>query len=129
MTDVPNSAIRWHAVLHERVSEATNVVGSLDVAEQLALLADAHPTGALERAKEAPAWLQERIELAYIGRQLIGEQVEREENARDKLAAFAVHVARRTVQPWGAWMRVPATNLHSRLSTLDQLMAMLLPTQ
>jgi hypothetical protein len=71
----------------------------------------------------APAWLQERIDLAYAGRMAIGEYVTAEENARDQLAAFAVHVPKRTTPPWGAWMRLPAPNLNERLAELDMLIA------
>jgi hypothetical protein len=93
------------------------------IASQLATLADAQPEDALERAKDAPAWLQERIDLAYAGRQEIGERVTAEENARDQLAAFAVHVPKRTLPPWGAWIGIPAPNLEQRLAELDRLVA------
>jgi len=93
--------------------------GAQALASQLAMLADAHPDTALQRAKSAPAWLQERIDLAYIGRQEIGEFVSVEENARDQLAAFAVHVPKRTAQPWGAWIGVPAPDLERRMSELN----------
>jgi predicted nucleotidyltransferase len=97
--------------------------GAQRVASRLATLADARPEDALQRAKCAPAWLQERIDLAYAGRQEIGERVTAEENARDQLAAFAVHVPKRTAQPWGAWIGIPAPDLERRLAELDQLIA------
>lgn len=95
--------------------------GARHIANQLATLADARPEDALQRAKSAPAWLQERIDLAYAGRMEIGESVTVEENARDQLAAFAVHVPKRTMQPWGVWLGVPAPDLERRLAELDQL--------
>jgi hypothetical protein len=104
----------------ERMASAR---GARLIASQLAALADARPEDALQRAKSAPAWLQERIDLAYAGRMQIGERVTAEENARDQLAAFAVHVPKRTVQPWGAWIGIPALNLEHRLAELDQLVA------
>jgi hypothetical protein len=97
--------------------------GALRIASHLATLADARTQDALQRARSAPAWLQERIDLAYAGRMAIGEAVTPEENARDQLAAFAVHVPKRTVPPWGAWMILPADNLEERLATLDMLVA------
>jgi predicted nucleotidyltransferase len=104
----------------ERMAEAR---GFQQLAGQLAALADARPDDALQRARQAPAWLQERIDLAYAGRQAIGENVTAEENARDQLAAFAVHVPKRTPQPWGEWIGVPALDLEDRFSQLDQLIA------
>ena len=66
--------------------------GARHVAHQLAKLADAHPDDALQRAEGAPAWLQELMDRSYRGRQEVGERVTRAENARDQIAAFAVHV-------------------------------------
>jgi hypothetical protein len=97
--------------------------GAQRLAGQLATLADARTEDALQRARYAPAWLQERIDLAYAGRQEIGERVTAEENARDQLAAFAVHVPKRTAPPWGAWMSIPAPDLEHRLAEFDQLIA------
>jgi hypothetical protein len=97
--------------------------GAQQIASQLAALADARVEDALKRAKSAPAWLQERIDLAYAGRMAIGETVTPAENARDQLAAFAVHVPKRTVPPWGAWMLLPANDLEERLATLDLLIS------
>lgn len=95
------------------------------LARRLAALADALPDNALERARLAPAWLQERIDLAYAGRQAIGERVSAEENARDQLAAFAVHVPKYAPQPWGEWIGLPAPDLEARLSELDELVTMI----
>lgn len=94
---------------------------ALPLAQQLARLADAHPHNALERAKLAPAWLQERVERAYAARQEIGEEVSIEENARDQLAAFAVHVPKYRPQPWGEWINIPAPQLEQKLAELDDL--------
>lgn len=95
--------------------------GVPQLASQLATLADAHPDDALRRAKHAPAWLQERIDLAYAARQAIGERVTIEENARDQLAAFAVHIPKRTSPPWGKWIGIPAPDLEDRLSELNEV--------
>ena len=99
--------------------------GARHIASQLATLADARPEDALQRAKSAPAWLQERIDLAYAGRMEIGESVTVEENARDQLAAFAVHVPKRTPKPWGMWLGIPAPNLEHRLAELEELIALI----
>ncbi|HJZ50539.1 MAG TPA: nucleotidyltransferase domain-containing protein [Roseiflexaceae bacterium] len=95
--------------------------GAGDIASRLAALADARPEDALRRASCAPAWLQERIDLAYAGRMEIAESVTVEENARDQLAAFAVHVPKRTAPPWGMWLGIPARDLGHRLAALDAL--------
>jgi hypothetical protein len=96
-----------------------------DIADRLATMADAHPDNIMQRTQIAPAWLQERIDLAYTARQEIGETVTIEENARDQLAAFAVLVPRHKPQPWGAWIGVPAPDLEHRLSELDELIMMI----
>ena len=70
-------------------------------------------------------WLQERIDLAYAARQEIGENVTIEENARDQLAAFAVHVPKRISKPWGAWIGIPVSDLEYRLSELDELVVII----
>jgi hypothetical protein len=106
-----------------RFERMASAHGARHIASQLAALADARPADALDRARCAPAWLQERIDLAYAGRQEIGERVTAEENARDQLAAFAVHVPKRTMQPWGAWIGIPASNLEHRVAQLDALIA------
>jgi hypothetical protein len=98
---------------------------ALDLATRLAALAGAGADGAVQRARVAPAWLQERIDLAYAGRQEIGESVTADENARDQLAAFAIHVSRRKPPPWGEWMGVPAPALEHKLSELDALMTII----
>lgn len=97
------------------------------LARQLAILADAHPDKALHRAKHAPVWLQERIDLAYTARQMIGERVSIEENARDQLAAFAVLIPKRIPPPWGEWIGIPASDLEDRLSELNKLIAAICP--
>lgn len=104
----------------ERMAQAR---GAQSLAGRLAALANARPDDALSRAEHAPAWLQERIDLAYAARQAIGERVTVAENARDQLAAFAVHVPKRTAPPWGAWLGVPARDLERRLAELDALIA------
>lgn len=97
--------------------------GASEPAAQLARLADADAATALERAQSAPLWLQERIERTFAARQLIGEAVSAAENARDQLAAFAVHVPRRSAPPWGGWLAVPAPDLDARIAELDALLA------
>jgi hypothetical protein len=49
--------------------------GRRDLAERLAVLADADPQTVARRADLAPAWLRERIDLAAGARRLIGEDV------------------------------------------------------
>jgi hypothetical protein len=97
--------------------------GATALAAQLARLADADAATAYERLRLTPIWLQERVERTYAARQLIGEGVSVAENARDQLAAFGVHVPRRTPPPWGAWLAVPAPDLDERLAELDALLA------
>jgi hypothetical protein len=52
----------------------------------------------------------------------VGEAVTAEKNARDQVAAFAVHVTRRRARPWGDWVGVPARDLQQKLEALDALM-------
>jgi hypothetical protein len=97
--------------------------GAATLAARIADLAGAETPDAAARARLAPAWLRERIDLAYEARRAIGEAVTAEENARDQVAAFAVHVTRRRPQPWEDWVGVPAPRLPQKLAELDQLIA------
>lgn len=92
-----------------------------DLASRCAMLSDARSEDALERMEKAPLWLQERIDLTFAARQKIGEEVTFEENARDQIAAFEVHVTRKRPRPWGDWIRIPTPSLESKLTELDDL--------
>jgi hypothetical protein len=96
--------------------------GALDLAARLADLAGADVQEAVARARLAPAWLKERIDLAYQARREVGEPVTDAENARDQLAAFAVHVTRRRPEPWDPWVGAPDPNLDEKLADLQRLM-------
>lgn len=91
------------------------------LARVLARLACATADDALNRAAQAPVWLRERVRLAYTGRRLIGEAVTEAESARDQVAAFAVHFAKRGAPPWPSWMRMPENNLEAGLAELDDV--------
>ena len=93
--------------------------GAEDLAIELADVAAASPKGALERAAEAPIWLQERIALAFAGRLEVGESVTEAESARDQIAAYAVHVPKRRKPPFAPWLRIPEPDLSDRLARLD----------
>jgi hypothetical protein len=98
--------------------------GRRDLAERLAVLADADPQTVARRADLAPAWPRERIDLAAGARRLIGEDVTSAQNARDQLLAFATHVARHRPDQAGPWMAgEPEPDLPATLAKLDQLMA------
>jgi hypothetical protein len=102
--------------------------GAADLAARLADLAGADAGSAARARGRTPAWLQERIDLAYQARRAVGEEVTVEENARDQLAAFAVHVTRRRPAPWDEWVGVPDPRLPENLAELDRLIARLCPT-
>ncbi len=95
--------------------------GAADLAGRVAVVANASPADALERARGAPTWLNERIDLAFEARRLIGEDVTEQESARDQLAAFAVHVPRHRPPPWGDWLGLPDPALDEKLEELDGL--------
>lgn len=104
----------------ERMAQAHNA-GAL--ANRIAMIADAHPKDALQRAKTTPLWLQARIYFTFAARQEVGEKVTEEESARDQIAAFAVHVSRGHPQPWGEWIRIPTPEIENKLAELDELIA------
>jgi hypothetical protein len=108
----------------EQLAEARGVQA---LAARLAVLAGADPRETAHRAEQAPAWLRERIELAAAARRLVGEEVTAEQNARDQLVAFAVHVARRRPDLAGPWTGTgtPDPDLEDRLAELDRIMATL----
>jgi hypothetical protein len=76
------------------------------------------------RVDLAPVWLRERIDLAAAARRLVGEDVTSDQNARDQLLAFAIHVPRHRPDQAGPWMAGgPEPDLPASLAKLDQLMA------
>jgi hypothetical protein len=103
----------------ERMAERHD---ALPLAARIAALAGADPQEAAERATTAPAWLQERIDLSHRARHMIGEDVTAEENARDQLAAFAVHVTRHRPDLDGPWTVSPDPALGERLAELQELL-------
>jgi hypothetical protein len=96
--------------------------GASDLASGLAEVAGASVADTAKLAPLAPAWLQERIDLAYQARLEVGEPVTDAENARDQLAAFAVHLTRRRPEPWDPWVGAPDPNLDEKLAALDRMM-------
>jgi hypothetical protein len=107
----------------ERMAEERGAGG----AGRPARLAGADPVEAMRRAELPPVWLRERIDLAAAARRLVGEQVTPEQNARDHLVAFAVHVARRRPDLAGPWTGIggPDPDLDDRLAELNHIVATL----
>ncbi|WP_328473866.1 nucleotidyltransferase domain-containing protein [Actinoplanes sp. NBC_00393] len=95
--------------------------GHADIAARIAVLAGADVDSAAQRAERAPAWLRERIDLCLGARRAVGEQVSAAENARDQLAAFALHVARHRPDLDGDWTGCPDPLLAERLSEMAGL--------
>jgi hypothetical protein len=96
---------RWRELLEQRRDEAVGVLG------------------AVPGVRQAPVWLRERIDLAAAARRWVGEPVSAEQNARDQLLAFSVHVARRRPDLAGPWTEPPAPgpDMGERLAELDRL--------
>jgi predicted nucleotidyltransferase len=101
--------------------------GAADFAERLAEVAGAGVEEACQRARSTPAWLAERIDLAYQARLAVGEAVTAAESARDQIAAFSVLLPRRRPEPWDAWVGAPDPRLEERLAALDRLMVEICP--
>lgn len=116
------SSLNREWTLFERMAKAHDADA---LAARIAVLAGAQPEDALERAKKAPLWLQERIELTLAARREVGEDVTEEENARDQLEAFPALLPRRCLQSWGEWMRVPEASLESKLNELEELVTVI----
>ncbi len=95
--------------------------GQATLAARIAALAGADAATAAERARIAPPWLQERIDLCYGARTAIGEDVSPAENARDQLAAFTVHVVRHRPDLHGPWTGSPDVALDAHLAELHDL--------
>ncbi|GIE98818.1 nucleotidyltransferase domain-containing protein [Paractinoplanes rishiriensis] len=94
------------------------------VAARIAVLAGADAAGAPDRARTAPAWLRERIDLALGARTAVGEDVSAAQNARDQLAAFTVHVVRHHPHLAGPWTGTPNPELAAHLAELGELLEM-----
>ena len=90
---------------------------------RIATVAGADTPTAAQRARLAPPWLQERIDLCYAARTATAEDVSWAENARDQLAAFTVHVARHRPDLDGPWTGTPDPALDAHLAELRQLIA------
>jgi predicted nucleotidyltransferase len=97
--------------------------GQQPLAARIAVLAAADAAGAARRADLAPLWLRERIDLCYAARTAIGEEVTWAENARDQIAAFAVHVVNHRPDLDGPWTGTPDPALEARLAELGELLA------
>jgi predicted nucleotidyltransferase len=97
--------------------------GAAELGARLVTLAGADPGGLRRRVEQAPVWLRERIDLAAAARRWVGEPVSAEQNARDQLLAFSVHVARRRPDLAGPWTEPPAPgpDMGERLAELDRL--------
>lgn len=95
--------------------------GQAALAARIATLASADAPTAGQRARLAPPWLQERVDLCHEARTAIGEDVSPAENARDQLAAFTVHVARHRPDLNGPWTATPDPALDAHLAELRDL--------
>jgi predicted nucleotidyltransferase len=103
----------------ERIAERHD---ARPLAARIATIAGADPQEAAERAKTAPTWLQERIDLSHRARHMVGEHVTAEENARDQLAAFTVHVTKHRPDLDGTWSGSPDPALDHHLAELQELL-------
>ncbi len=95
--------------------------GHLQVAARVAEIAGADAPGAAERARHAPAWLAERIDLCLAARQLVGEEVTAAQNARDQLAASTVTIGHHEPHLIGPWIGSPDPRLDAHLAELAGL--------
>jgi predicted nucleotidyltransferase len=94
--------------------------GQQALAARIAVLASADPASAEQRARSAPAWLQERIDLSYTARIAVGEDVSWAQNARDQIAAFTDLVSRRP-HFRGPWIATPDPALDAHLAELREV--------
>ena len=101
--------------------------GGRPLADRIAVLAGSDVAGAAARAGIAPAWLRERIDLCLGARVAVGEPVSPAENARDQVAAFAVHVGRHRPDLDGPWTGTPDPALEDHRTELAELVERLAP--
>lgn len=97
--------------------------GQEHLGSRIVAIAGADTGTVTERFRLAPSWLQERIELCYVARTAVGENVSIAENVRDQMAAFAVHVARRRPDLIGPWAALPDPRLDQYLAELHVLVS------
>jgi hypothetical protein len=95
--------------------------GHAGLAARIAAIAGAGTETAGHRAGLAPPWLRERIDLCWGARRAVGEDVTPAENARDQLAAYAIHVARHRPGLDGPWTATPDPELGAHLAELREL--------
>jgi predicted nucleotidyltransferase len=104
----------------ERLAEQHGEPG---LAANLADLAGASVEDAARRAAQAPAWLMERIDLAYQARLIVDEEVSEAQSRRDQVAAFSHLVPRRALARGGDWLGLPDPNVKRKLDELDRIVA------
>lgn len=99
-------------------------VGKADVADAVMVIAGYRTTDIEGRLDLVPGWLRDRITLAYEARQLAGEQVTREESARDQVVGYGRWYAKHAgPQAWTSPELL--VDGASALSRVDQLIALL----
>jgi predicted nucleotidyltransferase len=109
------------STLFERIADAQD---ASSIADRLAFLNGTRKEDALQKMKSAPLWLRERVNITFAARQEVGENVTKDENARDQIAAFAILVTRRRPKPWGDWVGVPDPLLEDKLEELDEVISL-----
>ncbi len=95
--------------------------GQPELAARIATVGGAGVRETAARAAIAPVWLQERIESCRAARLAVGEDVTEEENARDQLAAYTVHVVRKRPELGGPWTASPDPRLGEHLAELREI--------
>lgn len=102
--------------------------GGTDIARACADLAGASIADTERRAQHAPVWLQERIELSYEARRVVGDEVSEAENRRDQIAAFSHLVARHQPDSRGArWLGLTDHDVDASVARLAELIARISP--
>ncbi|OON82234.1 nucleotidyltransferase domain-containing protein [Streptomyces tsukubensis] len=97
------------------------VRGEDALAARIARIAGAHPDDVARGTAPLPGWLQERVDLCWAARRAVGEDVTVEQNTRDQVAAFTLHVTRHRPDLGGAWLTLRAPHLDVDLDELDAL--------
>lgn len=104
----------------ERIAERH---GAAHLAGRIAFVAAADLEAARADVALAPTWLSARIACAYAARLEAGEAVSADENAREQIAAFRVHVVRRRPDLGGDWLRLPDPAFDAKMAELERLLS------
>jgi predicted nucleotidyltransferase len=96
--------------------------GASGLARDIFAVAHAHPESIQPMLAYAPAWLHDRINLSYVARRMVEEDVSPNQNARDNVLAYALLYRSRFPTADQEWLRAGReTDITASLTAIGKL--------